>query len=75
MNNVRWGIQKYLLPTYKTSFTPDVSGGLKYDYLYPPSIANMVPREWFWRLMNNVRKGPYLKPFVGSRYMKRETFE
>jgi hypothetical protein len=72
MNNVRWGIQKYLVPTYQASFTPDVGRSIKYVYRYPSSIANAVPREWFWRLMNNIRCGPYLKPFVGSRYTKRE---
>lgn len=72
MNNVRWGIQKYLEPTYQASFTPDIDGSIKYAYRYPSSIAKSVPREWFWRLMNNVRTGPYLRPFVGSSYTKKE---
>ena len=72
VNNVRWGIQKYLLPTYQSSFTPDPDGSIQYRYALPPPIVNAVPREWFWRLMNNVRTGPYLKPFAGSRYAKKE---
>lgn len=72
MNNVRWGIQKYLEPTYRASFTPDIDGDSKYAYRYPSSINKVIPREWFWRLMNNVRTGPYLKPFVGSSYTKKE---
>jgi hypothetical protein len=72
LNNVRWGVQNYLLPTYQWSFTPDPDGGIEYSYTFPPRIVNAVPREWFWRLMNNVRTGPYLKPFEGSRYAKKE---
>jgi hypothetical protein len=72
LNNVRWGIQKYLLPTYQASFIPDADGSIKYAYRFPSSISNAVPREWFWRLMNNIRTGPYLKPFAGSRYTKKE---
>lgn len=72
LNNVRWGIQTYLLPTFRSSFTPDASGSVAYTYSYPAPITNAVPREWFWRLMNNIRTGPYLKPFAGTSYAKRE---
>jgi hypothetical protein len=72
LNNVRWGIQTYLLPTFRASFTPAVDGSAIYGYRYPASITNANPREWFWRLMNNVRTGPYLKPFTGTRYAKKE---
>lgn len=72
LNNVRWGIHIYLLPTFQKSFTPDVDGSVMYSYRYPASITNASPREWFWRLMNNVRTGPYLKPFTGTRYAKKE---
>jgi hypothetical protein len=72
MNNVRWGIQKYLVPTYEASLTQDPCGGIKYTYRYPSSITNTVPRLWFFRLMNNIRRGPCLKPFEASRYTKRE---
>jgi hypothetical protein len=75
MNNVRWGIQKYLTPAYEASFTPDRGGGIRYTYCYPSSIATAVPREWFCRLMNNIRTGPYLMPFRGSRYLKREILQ
>lgn len=72
LNNVRWGIQSYLLPTYLKSFTPDADGSVSYCYRYPALITNAIPREWFWRLMNNIRTGPYLKPFTGTRYAKKE---
>lgn len=72
LNNVRWGVQHYLLPTFRSSFTPDASGSIAYTYRYPATISNAVPREWFWRLMNNIRIGPYLKPFTGTSYAKRE---
>lgn len=39
-------------------------------YAYPPSITNEIPRQWFWRLMNNVRRGPNLGRFAGARSLK-----
>lgn len=71
LNNVRWGLQDYLLPTYEASFERDPANGLSYSYKYPAAIVNEVPRVWFWRLMNNIRSKPYLKHFAGAHYLKR----
>lgn len=70
MNNVRWGIQDNLQPTFYSAYTPGMAP--KYSYCYPDSIVHDVPRAWFWRLLNHIRTGPYIGRFAGSRYMKRE---
>src|SRR6185369_3422247 len=72
LNNIRWGIQSYLLPTYGEAYKKDPNDEILYSYEYPASIQHDVPRQWFWRLMNNVRTGPYLKKFKGLRYLKQE---
>jgi len=69
-NNVRWGIQDYLTPLYRQAYVPGENQ--MYSFRYPDSITHPVPREWFWRLMNHVRSGPYIMRFVGSPYMKKE---
>lgn len=73
LNNVRWGLQAYLEPTFTSSYRAGPEGSLVYSYEYPADIQGDVPRQWFWRLMNNVRTRPYLKKFVGARYMKQES--
>lgn len=71
LNNVRWGIQTYLRPTYDAVYRTEPDG--MYRYEYPTEIVNKIPRMWFWRLMNNVRRPPNLKRFKGSRSLKSES--
>jgi hypothetical protein len=71
INNVRWGIQDYLQPEYRQSFTPDPDGGLKYGFQFPAQVSDSVAREWYWRLMNHIRSRPFIKRFVVSAYLKR----
>lgn len=73
LNNVRWGIQAYLTPTFTRSFRAAPDGSLAYGYEYPSDIKQDIPRQWFWRLMNNIRTRPYLKNFVGAHYLKEES--
>lgn len=73
LNNVRWGLQTYLAPTFTQSYKAGPEDSLAYSYEYPDDIQNDVPRQWFWRLMNNVRARPYLKKFVGAHYLKQES--
>jgi hypothetical protein len=70
LNNVRWGIQTYLTPTFARSYRDGPEDSRAYSYKYPSDIQQNIPRQWFWRLMNNVRARPYLKKFVGARYLK-----
>lgn len=73
LSNIRWGLQSYLTPTFALSYKLDPSDAPLYKYEYPQEIINPVAREWFWRLMNNIRSGPYLKKFSGAHYLKKES--
>jgi hypothetical protein len=73
VNNVRWGLQDYLLPIFHSSYTPVAGDPPAYRYIYPVSIQHDIPRQWFWRLMNNVRACPYLKRFRGAHYLKKKS--
>ena len=73
LNNIRWGIQNYLQPTYRAAYTKDDPKDIIYRYEYPLAIKQDIPRQWFWRLMNNIRTGPYLKKFAGSHYLKKQS--
>jgi hypothetical protein len=72
LTKIRWGIQSYLLPVYRQASNPSQDGGFHYSYTFPPTIGEKVAREWFWRLMNHVRSGPYIEPFYAARYLKEE---
>ena len=72
LNNVRWGIYRYLLPMFRASFLPDPDGGIGYTYKYPRTITNDSAKEWFWRLMNQCRSEPYVRPFSVAQDMKNE---
>lgn len=72
MNDVRWGIQRYLTPVYELALCRNVDEPKKYEYLYPAGITNKMPREWFWRLMNNIRRQPYLMQFTVPDFLGRK---
>lgn len=73
LNNIRWGLQSYLQPTFTASYTKDNPDDIRYRYEYPDEIKQEVPRQWFWRLMNNIRTGPYFKKFSGAHYLKEQS--
>lgn len=73
LNNIRWGLQSYLTPIFVLSYKSDPTNVPMYRYEYLPEITNPVAREWFWRLMNNVRSRPYFKKFSGAHYLKKES--
>jgi len=73
LNNVRWGLQTYLSPTFERSYKAGPDSSIAYSYEYPNDILQDVPRQWFWRLMNNVRARPYLNRFSGAHYLKKES--
>jgi hypothetical protein len=70
LTSLRWGIHSYLLPTYKRLYKPPPSGSYAYTYDIPESLTSPIARNWFWRLMNLVRRGPYLPPIRASHYLK-----
>ncbi|WP_448693501.1 hypothetical protein [Pseudomonas rhizophila] len=73
LNNIRWGLQSYLTPIFFMSYKTDPADVPMYTYEYPTEITESVAREWFWRLMNNVRSRPYFKKFSGAHYLKKES--
>lgn len=73
LNNIRWGLQAYLKPLFLKSYKKEKPEDISYKYEYPTNIQHEVPKQWFWRLMNNVRSGPYLKKFVGAHYLKERS--
>jgi len=70
LNNVRWGLHAYLTPTFRSSYRKVPGDPIKYAYAFPPEVVDPIAREWFWRLMNNVRREPYVWRFTGAHYMK-----
>jgi hypothetical protein len=63
LNEVRWGIQEYLLPTFNSSITPVPSkGNQAYEYQHS-AFVDEVPRQWFWRLMGHIRSRPRIPRF------------
>jgi hypothetical protein len=73
LNNIRWGLQDYLQPTFATSYTKDNPDDFNYRYEYPKEIQQEIPKQWFWRLMNNIRTGPSIKKFLGAHYLKYQS--
>ena len=73
LNNIRWGIQTYLEPVFTMSYKKENPEDIDYRYEYPNEIQHEVPRRWFWRLMNNIRRRPYLKKFAGAHYLMKQS--
>lgn len=73
LNDIRWGLQSYLQPIFRRSYRVVSNDTGQYRYEYPSNIQTEVSRQWYWRLMNNVRTQPYLKKFKGSHYLKKES--
>jgi len=40
LNNIRWGIQSYLQPTFSIAYTKDDPNDIRYRYEYPRAIAS-----------------------------------
>ena len=73
LNNIRWGIQTYLNPIFRECYKKESSSEIMYKYEYPVSIKDEIAKQWFWRLMNHVRSGPYLKCFSSVHYLKNQS--
>ncbi|MCK9502371.1 MAG: hypothetical protein PHX57_11830 [Desulfobulbaceae bacterium] len=70
LNNIRWGIHKYLEPEFSKSITYDKIDSTKYQYTYPVNVTGKFPRNMYWELMNKIRSGPFVKQFKVTRYLK-----
>ena len=67
---IRWGVQAYLRPIYERVYRGPSEGSVQYSYEMPLGIENDIGREWFWRLMDLVRRGPNVQPLQAARYLK-----
>lgn len=72
LNDVRWGIQRYLEPIYISCFTKD-SDGSAYKYEYPEGLESEMSKLWFWRLMNHIRSAPYVNKFIAPTIFKEQS--
>ena len=73
LNDLRWGLHSYLLPTFDQSLVYLDDERSRYRYEIPEWVSTQVGKEWFWRLMNNVRSRPYLEAFRGTDALKKES--
>lgn len=69
LNNIRIGILRYLRPVFSKSIVYDNEE--KYYYEYPADIALPLAREFFWNLMNDVRRNFYIKDFKSSEIIRK----
>lgn len=67
---LRWAVQAYLKPIYEQVYRVPPEGSLRHSYEMPPGVAGSIGREWFWRLMNLVRRGPNVQPMQAAYYLK-----
>lgn len=72
LNDIRWGLQLYLLPEFNKSYTKDLSDprGLQYSYIYPENVKDKFAKSCYWSLMNSIRRGPNLKKFKSTKWLK-----
>lgn len=68
LNNIRWGIHKYLLPEFNKSFKRIDS--ICYEYAYPKDVNLDFSKVCYWELMNYVRSKPIVKKFESTKYLK-----
>jgi len=72
LNDVRWGIQRYLEPTYISCYKQGTDR-FSYKYEYPDKLKNEIAKQWFWRLMNHNRAAPYVKRFSAPSIFKGQS--
>lgn len=70
LNNLLWGIFRYLLPEFRQSYTPSKDG--RYRYVYPDECGHEFARSAYWGLMNWVRRMPYIPEFTVPASFKTE---
>ncbi len=70
LNNIRWGIQRYLMPEFNRAYKKDSSDRLRYSYEYPEKIKDSFARSCYWGLMNSIRREPNFKKFKSTKWLK-----
>lgn len=70
VNNIRWGIQKYLLPEFNNSINYSLKDPLKYEYQVPKEVFTDFGKSCYWELMNEVRSKPNVRKFEVTKTLK-----
>ncbi|SDU58486.1 hypothetical protein [Pseudomonas mandelii] len=70
LNNVHWGIQRYLKPEFARSFAPEGGDSPFYRFLPPDQLEHPYAKTCYWSLMNQIRSEPIFKPFTVTRHLK-----
>lgn len=73
LNDVRWGIHRYLEPLFHASIMREGGDSPLYHYVYPAEVTSESARLWFSELMNHVRSGPPVQPFKASRFLREQS--
>lgn len=71
LNNIRWGIYRYLQPEFKKSFTKDNSDSIRYRFIYPLECKRPFVQSMYDGLMNAVRSEPYMPEFEVWEMVKK----
>ncbi|WP_248915954.1 hypothetical protein [Pseudomonas moorei] len=70
LNSLWWGIQNYLEPEYKRSFTPPENDLPMYGFKPPTELQHPYAKTCYWNLMNQVQSGPIFNPFTVTKHLK-----
>lgn len=72
LNEIRWGVYKYLVSEFRRAYTPTevITGAQMYRYDVPREITKPLVRSMYWDMMNNMRVSPYFPRFTVDPYMR-----
>ena len=70
LNEIQWGVYKYLLPEYERSYVFDGGPMGKYHFRYPDEVRLKLPKALYWDLMNWMRRRPIFESFTVTKYLK-----
>ncbi|MFE0017553.1 hypothetical protein ACFWXH_22115 [Mesorhizobium sp. NPDC059054] len=72
LNEIRWGIYRYLRTEFERSYTPTkvLAGAQMYGYDVPAEITNPLIRSMYWDLMNGMRTAPFFPRFTVNRHLR-----
>lgn len=72
LNNIRWGIHRYLLSEYQRSYEWSNRDSLQYNYSTPEGIDDEFAKACYWNLMNQIRRKPILQQFRVTDSLKKK---
>lgn len=70
LNEIWWGVQKYLTPEFHQSIVRENDGTGRYRYQYPLDLTHPFSKKCYWDLMNLVRSEPIFPQFTITPHLK-----